>query len=629
MRSTTILALLLMVSCALAADPAAHPTAHPTAHPAAGPADHLATITAAAPVAKTDAAATDALHQLFRDEWQRSLAEDPVFASTLGDLRYNTRWPDLSQSALERRHEADTHAMRALVAIDRAALGPLDQVNYDLFLRNLKNRLDIYDFGRRDLYGGSVLVPMNQRNGLQTAYTLAEALRFEHAGDFEDWISRLQGFGVYADQIIALFQASIDRDIAQPRIIIQRIRDQLPPLLVSDPVDSPFYLPFRKMPAAIEAGRQASLRTEASAAIEQVVLPAYRRFAAFLDQTYLPRARATDGIWDEPDGEAFYSNRIHYFTTTGLTAGQIHELGLSEVARIRAEMDSVIAGIGFEGSFAEFLTFLRTDPQFYHDTPEALLEDYLATSKRIDPELVKLFGRLPRMPYGVRPIADAVAPHTTTAYYSGPAEDGSRAGFYYVNLYQPETRPIYEIEVLTVHEAMPGHHLENALTMELGQLPDFRRHDYLTAFSEGWALYTESLGADLGLYKDPYSRFGQLTYEMWRAVRLVIDTGIHAFGWDRQRAIDYFASNAAKTEADIINEVDRYISWPGQALAYKIGELQIKKLRAEAEQRLGADFDIRDFHDQLLAQGPVPLALMSANTRAWIETQQTASPGAD
>ena len=250
-------------------------------------------------------------------------------------------------------------------------------------------------------------------------------------------------------------------------------------------------------------------------------------------------------------------------------------------------MQRLIDSLGFDGSFADFLTFLRTDPQFYYETPEALFEAYLATSKRIDPELVKLFGRLPRMPYGLRPIADAVAPHTTTAFYSPPADDGSRAGFYYVNLYQPSTRPKYEIEVLTVHEAMPGHHLENALTMELGQLPAFRRHDYLTAFSEGWALYTESLGADLGLYRDPYSRFGQLTYEMWRAVRLVIDTGIHAFGWERQRAIEFFKANAAKTELDIVNEVDRYISWPGQALAYKIGELQIKRLRAEAENAAG------------------------------------------
>ncbi len=575
----------------------------------------------AASAAEAGVKPAEALHRLLRAEWQRSLAEDPVMASTLGDLRYNSLWPDLSQPALERRHQADADAIQALLAIRRGDLSPLDQINYDLFLRNLQNRLDIYDFSRRDLYGGNTAVPMNQRNGLQTAYDLAESLRFRQLSDYQDWIARLQGFGTYADQIIALFQASIDRGIAQPRIIVERIRAQLPPMLTSDPGENPFYLPFREMAADIDPASQAALRAEASAAIEQVVLPAYRRFAEFLDRTYLPRARTTDGVWDEPDGEAFYANRVAYFTTTELTPGQIHELGLAEVSRIRVEMEAVIADLRFDGSFDEFLTFLRTDPRFYHETAEALFQAYLATSKRIDPELVKLFGRLPRMPYGVRPIPDAVAPHTTTAYYSGPADDGTRAGFYYVNLYQPETRPIYEIEVLTVHEAMPGHHLETALTMELGQLPDFRRHDYLTAFSEGWALYSESLGAELGLYKDPYSRFGQLTYEMWRAVRLVIDTGIHAFGWDRQRAIEFFRSNAAKTEADIVNEVDRYISWPGQALAYKIGELKIKELRAEAESRLGERFDIRAFHDQLLAQGPVPLALMASNTRAWIDRQ--------
>ncbi len=568
--------------------------------------------------------AADALNQLFERDWERRLAEEPTQASQYGDRRYNDRWPDLSQQALERRHRDDQAALAALTSIDRDDLDTLDQVNYDLFRRNLQNRLDIYRFGRQSLYGGNEATPMNQRDGVQTAYNLAESLRFESEQDYRDWINRLQRFGVYVDQTIALFQDSLDRGIAQPRIIVERIRDQLPPLLVTDPAASPFYTPFETMAQGMSPAMQSALRAEAASAIEDVVVPAYRRLAEFLDNTYLPQARASFGVGAEPEGQAFYANRIRYFTTTALSAEQIHEIGLNEVARIRAEMQSLIDSIGFDGSFADFLVFLRTDPQFYYETPEALFDAYLATSKRIDPELVKLFGRLPRMPYGLRPIADAVAPHTTTAFYSPPADDGSRAGFYYVNLYQPSTRPKYEIEVLTVHEAMPGHHLENALTMELGQLPAFRRHDYLTAFSEGWALYTESLGEDLGLYRDPYSRFGQLTYEMWRAVRLVIDTGIHAFGWERQRAIDFFIANAAKTELDIVNEVDRYISWPGQALAYKIGELQIKRLRAEAETRLGEAFDIRAFHDQLLATGPVPLGLMEQNTRRWIEQQAAA-----
>ena len=584
----------------------------------------LCILAAGAAAAQTPESAAASLHKLFESDWERRLQEEPARASRLGDHRYNDRWPDLSEPAMARRHQADRAVMAALLEIDRSKLDALDQVNYDLFRRNLQNRLDIHRFGRQPLYGSNERVAMNQRDGIQTAYDLAESLNFSKEQDYRDWITRLQRFGVYVDQTIGLFQESIDRGIVQPRIIVERIREQLPPLLTQDPADSPFYSPFRSMSEGVDPRTRDALRAEAAAAISHVVVPAYRRFAAFLDQTYLPTARASFGAGVEPEGQAFYANQIRYFTTKELSPEEIHKIGFSEVARIRGEMDALIERIGFDGDFEDFLSFLRTDSQFYYNTPEALFDAYLATSKRIDPELVKLFGRLPRMPYGLRPIPAAVAPHTTTAYYSAPADDGSRAGFYYVNLYQPETRPKYEIEVLTVHEAMPGHHLENALTMELGQLPDFRRHDYLTAFSEGWALYTESLGEDLGLYRDPYSKFGQLTYEMWRAVRLVVDTGIHAFGWERQRAIDFFKANAAKTEPDIINEVDRYISWPGQALAYKIGELQIKRLRAEAEAALGEDFDVRAFHDQLLATGPVPLALMERGTRRWIQAQAEA-----
>ena len=285
-------------------------------------------------------------------------------------------------------------------------------------------------------------------------------------------------------------------------------------------------------------------------------------------------------------------------------------------------MMTVIDEVGFEGDFAAFLEHLRTDPKFYFDNPDDLLTAYLATSKRIDPELVRLFGKLPRTPYGVRPIPAASAPDTTTAYYSRPAAAGSRAGYYYVNLYRPEVRPKYEIEVLTVHEAMPGHHLQIALSQELGDLPPFRRYGGYTAFVEGWALYSESLGADLGLYQDPYSKFGQLTYEMWRAVRLVVDTGMHYKEWSRQQAIDFFRDNAAKTEHDIVNEIDRYIAWPGQALAYKIGQLKIKALRAKSEKALGADFDLRRFHDAVLENGAVPLSVLEQQINAWIAEEK-------
>jgi prolyl oligopeptidase len=374
------------------------------------------------------------------------------------------------------------------------------------------------------------------------------------------------------------------------------------------------------MPGSIAVENQESLRASAIETIEKTVLPAYRKLDRYFNEKYLPACRETIGQSTLPNGSAWYEHLARTYTTTRMTPDEIHRLGLEEVKRIRGEMQEIIEEVGFEGSFKEFLAFLRTDPQFYYDNPDELLEAYRATSKRIDPELVNLFGVLPRMPYGVKPIPESIAPDTTTAYYSRPAADGSRAGTYWVNLYKPEVRPRYEIEVLTVHEAMPGHHLQIALQQELGDMPMFRRFQGFTAFVEGWALYSERLGYDLGLYKDPYSRFGQLTYDMWRAVRLVVDTGMHYKGWTRQQAIDFFKDNAAKTEHDIVNEIDRYISWPGQALAYKVGQLKILTLRERAERRLGDNFDIRAFHDELLGGGALPLDILEQRMDAWLET---------
>jgi prolyl oligopeptidase len=316
-----------------------------------------------------------------------------------------------------------------------------------------------------------------------------------------------------------------------------------------------------------------------------------------------------------------YESAARRFTTTSLSPEQIHQIGLDEVARIRGEMEELIQELGFDGDLQDFNDYLRTAPEFYYESPEALFEGYLAVSKRLDPELVKLFGRLPRMPYGVRAIPEQIAPDTTTAYYMRPAADGSRAGYYYVNLYRPEVRPKYEMEVLSVHEAVPGHHLQIALAQELEGLPTFRKLSGPTAFIEGWGLYSERLGYDMGLYRDPYSRYGQLIYDMWRAVRLVVDTGMHYMGWTREQAIEYFKNNAAKTEADIINEIDRYIGWPGQALAYKIGQLKILELRSRAEQRLGDRFDIRAFHDHLLGAGALPLDVLEERMDRWLASQ--------
>jgi prolyl oligopeptidase len=406
-----------------------------------------------------------------------------------------------------------------------------------------------------------------------------------------------------------------------PKILMERIPAQISMQLVEDPEQSPFFKSFAAMPDSIVDADRERLQQLAKDLIDESVVPGYREFANYFNNVYLPASRDTIGASSLPDGEAFYEYRTRLYTTTQMTPDEIHRLGLNEVKRIRDEMQLVIDELEFEGSFDDFLTFLRTDPQFYYDTPEELFEGYLAISKRIDPELVKVFGKLPRMPYGLRPIPDNIAPDTTTAYYNRPAADGSRPGYYYVNLYRPEVRPKYEMEVLSIHEAVPGHHLQISLQMELEEMPNFRKYSGFTAFTEGWGLYSESLGYEMGFYKDPYSKFGALTYDMWRAVRLVVDTGMHYKGWTRQQAIDFFKDNAAKTEADIINEIDRYISWPGQALAYKIGQLKMLELRRKAEQALGNDFDIKAFHDALLGGGALPMEILETRMNRWLSEQ--------
>lgn len=577
-------------------------------------------VAVAGPVAAGEPGAEAArdLHQLFEAEWERGLRESPVRASYLGDRRYDDRWPDLSDTALAASHAADQAVLEALARIPADALGPEDRLNHELFARQYRADLDSWQWGLRFL-------PITQRRGIQSAHQLAEVLPFQSVRDYEQWIARLQGVDTYVDQTIALLREGLRRGLVQPRVIMERVPAQIARQVVADPAASPYYAPLARLPAAIPAAEQERLRIAARRAIEQEVVPAYRRLQSFFDGEYLPACRDSVGIWDTPGGAEWYQKRIRWFTTTDLTADAVHEIGLREVARIRGEMEKVIERVGFRGSFQEFLQFLRTDPQFRYTDPDQLLQAYLAMSKRVDPLLPQYFGRLPRMPYGVRPIPMESAPDTTTAYYQAPSLDGRRAGYYYVNLYKPEERPTYEIPVLTIHEAVPGHHLQIALAQELGEQPAFRRNFEATAFIEGWALYSESLGEEMGFYDDPYAKFGQLTYEMWRAVRLVVDTGIHHKRWSREQAIEYFKANAAKTELDIVNEIDRYISWPGQALAYKIGELRIRELRARASAALGPKFDLREFHDVVLGSGAVPLDVLEANVAAW-QARRAAAP---
>ena len=552
------------------------------------------------------------LYDLFERSWEAELAADPQSATYLGDTRYNDRWTDLSLAAIEKRVAADRATLESLKAIAREALTPAEQLDYDLFEREYRQRLATAPFK-------PWLYRIDHQGGIQTLSEITELLPFQSIKDYEDWIARLNGIGTLVDKHIALLDLAVREGRTQPRVIMQRIPAQLAEQNVAKPEDSPFYAPFLRFPDSIDAARRKQLSSDGLRAIEAVVLPAYRRFTKAFEQRYLPATRDSVGISATPDGTDFYRERIAYHTTSSaLTADEIHAIGLAEVARIRSEMLAIKDRVGFKGSLQEFFVFLRTDPQFYYPTPEALFEAYQAVSKRIDPGLVKLFGKLPRTPYGVRAIPRTSAPNTTTAYYQPPAADGTRPGFYYVNLYRPEVRPKYEMEVLSVHEAVPGHHLQIALAMEQASMPQFRRNAGYTAYVEGWALYSESLGEELGLYQDPYSKFGQLTYDMWRAVRLVVDTGLHSKGWSREQAIEFFKDNAAKTEADIVNEIDRYIAWPGQALAYKIGQLRIQALRREAERQLGDRFDVRAFHDVVLETGAVPLDVMEGKVRAWI-----------
>lgn len=564
---------------------------------------------------KASTQAAERLHRLFQDEWERHLRENPVFASSLGDRRYNDQWGDNSLEAIRTRYEEDKRALKQLHGISRVVLPEGEKLNYDLFEQQLET--DIEGFRYR-----AFLMPLDQLGGIQNLHEVAERLRLQTEKDFHDWIGRLNRINRVIKETIDLMKVGLKEGRTQPKIIMKRIPDQIARQIADDPKESPFYQVFREMPESISATIQAELQKQAEQAIANVVIPAYRRFQVFFNQQYLPNCRESIGAYALPNGKAFYTYRAHRFTTTELAPEEIHQIGLKEVARIRNEMEDLIKQLGFGGSFNEFLRFLRTDPQFYYQDPDALLQGYRAIAKKIDPELVKLFGRLPRVPYGVKPIPVSSAPDAATGYYQPPAADGSRAGYYYVNLYKPEVRPKYEMEVLTLHEAVPGHHLQIALQQELRDLPNFRRFSGFTAFEEGWGLYAESLGEELGLYQNLYSKFGQLTYEMWRAIRLVVDTGIHFKGWTRQQAIDFFKENAAKTEHDIVNEIDRYIAWPGQALAYKIGELKIKALRQRASVNLGDNFNIRAFHDVLLSNGALPLDILERNINKWIRTQQ-------
>ncbi len=552
------------------------------------------------------------LQATFVREWDYEMQRNPVWASLLGDRRYNDRWDDLTPEAIAHDHQHDVAVLEQLRKIDRARLSPKDQLNYDLFRRMYQTWVDEYRF-RWYLLPESQLsgLPegLHESPGVQAAAQLADNLRFENEKDYRDWIARMQRFPAYVAQVIALMREGMRAKMVHPRVIMQRVPEQIRAQMVGNAEDSGFYKPFKHFPKAISEKDQKQFEEEARTAITERVIPALGQFESFLTSEYLPAATDEVGIWQLPQGEAMYASFVRRETTTNLTPEQIHALGLAEVERIRQEMEEVKQKSGFQGTLPEFFTFLRSDSRFYYHDPQELLLHYRNVAKQVDPQLVRVFATLPRMPYGVDPIPSEIAPDSTTAYYFGPAADGSRAGTYFVNLYKPETRPKWEMVPLTLHESVPGHHLQIALAMEQKDIPNFRRYGSYTAYVEGWGLYAESLGEEMGLYGDPYDKFGQLAYEMWRAVRLVVDTGMHAKRWSREKATDYMVEATGRPRGGMQREIDRYCVWPGQACSYKVGHNAWERLRDEARARQGERFDIRQFHE-VLRRGRLPLVVL-------------------
>jgi uncharacterized protein (DUF885 family) len=556
------------------------------------------------------------LHALFDRAWETQLRENPLFATSVGRHEYDDRMPSVTMADLERRHAHTKAALAELAAIDRAKLPPAEVVNYDIFKQRLEDSSASFDLG-------DYQVPFNADSGFHSGFSrLPKDVPLATVKDYDNYISRLKAWPRYVREEIALMRIGIKRGMTIPRATLEGYDSTITAHIVDDPAKSVFWAPFAKFPSSVPESERGRLQSEGRAAVMDGAVVGYREFLDFFRNEYLPNARTTLGASELPNGRAYYALKIREFTTLNLTPEEIHKIGLSEVERISGEMNAVMKQAGFNGDFAAFLVFLRTDPRFYAKTPEELLSRASRIAKRIDGKLPSLFKTLPRLPYTVEPVPDDIAPKYTSGRYVGPAQGSTQPGIYWVNTYMLESRPLYNLEALTLHEAVPGHHLQISLSRELGDLPNFRRFSYISAFGEGWGLYCEWLGIEAGIYQDPYSNFGRLTYEMWRACRLVVDTGIHSMGWTRKQAIDYLATRTALPLHEVETEVDRYISWPGQALAYKLGELKIKELRKRAEGALGTKFDVREFHDVVLGSGAVPLSVLESNVDRWIDSQR-------
>ncbi|MCO6356867.1 DUF885 family protein [Pseudoalteromonas shioyasakiensis] len=521
---------------------------------------------------------------------------------------------NLSAEFLEQKYKKNTELLAELDAIDRDKLSEENRINLTILRGQVQNSVDEYVFNAH-------YMPLTSEYGFHSSLSfMISSSDYTKPQDYQLYLAKLQQIPRYFSQNIGWMRKGLEVGLTQPKAVLEGYQDSITAYIVDDATQSEFYKPFLNNTAGVSDSEFAALQKQAQTIITEQVIPAYQGYLTFFNNEYQPGARTDIGISSTPNGKAFYENRAKYYTTTDMTPKEIHELGLQEVARIRAEMEKIIEKVGFEGSFADFVHFLRTDPQFYAKTPKDLLKEASYIAKKMDAQLPKLFHTLPRMPYGVAPVPESIAPKYTTGRYSGSRRD-DQAGYYWVNTYALDKRPLYVLEALTLHEAVPGHHLQISLNAELESLPSYRRNAYLSAFGEGWGLYSEFLGIEAGFYQDPYSDFGRLTYEMWRAARLVVDTGMHMYGWSRERAMKFMSENTALSLHNVKTETDRYISWPAQALSYKIGELTIKRLRHEAEQALGQDFDIREFHHQILRHGSVPMSVLEEQIQLYIKAE--------
>ena len=556
------------------------------------------------------------LNKLFNLTWQHRMEDNPEFATSIGYSGYDDKWTDLSLEAFERRKEESHLQLEALNSISRSKLSEVDRLNYDLFQDRLMTDVDGSKFPAE-------LMPITQLGGLQQdAPQLLSIAPTKTVNDYHNLIARLKGIPGLIYHTRALLEKGLKEGVTPPRITLRDVPQQVKNQIVTDPSKAPILMAFTNFPAAIPLNSREELKQQAYAVYVQEIAPALESFQTYLVQTYIPACRKSIACSELPQGKEWYSHLIKRYTTTDLTPEEVFSLGQSEVKRLRGEMEEIIKHTGFQGDFAAFCEFLRTDSQFFYSSSDDLLGSYRDICKRIDPELIRLFGYLPRLPYGVKPVPAYAEKSQTTAYYEPGSLAAGRPGYFFANTYDLNSRPKWEMEALTLHEAVPGHHLQTAIAQELNSLPEFRQWGWYTAYGEGWALYAEGLGEEMGLYQDPYSKFGQLTYETWRAIRLVVDVGMHWMGWTREQAIDYFKSNSCKAEHDITVEIDRYIVWPGQALAYKIGQLKIKMLRAEALQELGEKFDLRAFHDLILRSGPLPLEILEKRVKSWVADQK-------